>query len=79
MDQEGSEIVAKTCPRCKTSIVTTQRFMNLIKKTYSDVQKVKLKCLGKLDEIQKERIKCIRRLQEITFVKMAFPVNGKWK
>ncbi|XP_046669546.1 NFX1-type zinc finger-containing protein 1-like isoform X2 [Homalodisca vitripennis] len=75
MDQEGSEIVAKTCPRCKTSIVTTQRFMNLIKKTYSDVQKVKLKCLGKLDEIQKERIKCIRRLQEITFVKMAFPVN----
>ncbi|XP_054273692.1 NFX1-type zinc finger-containing protein 1-like [Macrosteles quadrilineatus] len=71
IEQDGGEIGCKVCPRCKSPIVQTQRFMNLIKKTYMDIQQVKAKCFGKRDEISRERAKALRRIQQITFQQMS--------
>ncbi|CAG2068643.1 unnamed protein product, partial [Timema podura] len=45
----------KVCPKCKTTISRTQRYMNLVKKHYRDVAKVKLRVFGKMKELESKR------------------------
>lgn len=78
MQQDGEEIFSKVCPSCKTPIVTSQRFMNLIKTTYKDVQKVKSQCYGKHAVIKKQRLQSLRKLQQTELVHMPLPENGKY-
>lgn len=65
--QDGKEIVSKACPRCKTPIISVQRYMNVIKTTFNDIQTVKLKCYGQLDEIAKQRQQCLDKFKSITY------------
>jgi len=71
--QEGNEIIYKRCPRCSTPIVTVQRFMKLIKLTNQDIQNVKKKCFGKLEEIKKLRHQALKQIQDIDFERMTVP------
>ena len=49
------EIKLKDCPKCKTPIAKTQRFMNMVKKVYQDVQRVKKHVFGKMREMEASR------------------------
>jgi len=49
------EIKLKDCPKCKTPIAKTQRFMNMVKKVYQDVQRVKRRVFGKMREMEASR------------------------
>lgn len=55
MAQTDGEITLKTCPKCKTPIAKTQRFMNMVKKVYHDVQRVKIRVFGNIKEIEASR------------------------
>lgn len=55
MSQNDNEIKLKECPVCKTPIAKTQRYMNIVKKVYQDVSKVKKRCFGNLREIEASR------------------------
>ncbi|XP_063233035.1 NFX1-type zinc finger-containing protein 1-like [Bacillus rossius redtenbacheri] len=48
MQQSDSEIKMKVCPVCTTPITKTQRYMNVVKRVYEDVSKVKRKVYGDL-------------------------------
>ncbi|XP_030764249.1 NFX1-type zinc finger-containing protein 1-like isoform X2 [Sitophilus oryzae] len=52
---DEDQIKYKVCPKCKTSITTTQRYSNYIKMTLKDIVEVKLKCLG--DETSNEDLR----------------------
>jgi len=55
MAQTDGEIKLKDCPKCKTPIAKTQRFMNMVKKVYQDVQRVKKRVFGNMREIEASR------------------------
>jgi hypothetical protein len=55
MAQTDAEIKLKDCPKCKTPIAKTQRFMNMVKKVYHDVQHVKQRVFGNMREIENSR------------------------
>ena len=55
MAQTDGEITLKTCPKCKTPISKTQRFMSMVKKVYHDVQRVKKRVFGNIREIEASR------------------------
>jgi len=55
MAQTDGEIKLKNCPKCKTPIAKTQRFMNMVKKFYQDVQRVKKRVFGNMREIEASR------------------------
>jgi hypothetical protein len=55
MAQTDGEIKLKTCPKCKTPIAKTQRFMNMVKKVYHDVHRVKMRVCGNIREIEASR------------------------
>jgi len=55
MAQTDGEIKLKDCPKCKTPIAKTQRFMNMVKKVYQDVQRVKKHVFGNMREIEASR------------------------
>lgn len=69
MGQNDNEIKLKECPRCKTSIAKTQRYMNIVKRVYQDVCKVKKKLFGNMKEIEasrdnlKERVTMLKQYQ----------------
>lgn len=68
--KEHKEVVPKTCPRCKTLLVTTQRYSDYIKDTMNDVIKVKEKFFGTLTENMNEQRKLlnlIKRLQGMSY------------
>jgi len=52
MAQTEGEIKLKDCPKCRTPIVKTQRFMNMVKQVYQDVQRVKSHVFGNMREIE---------------------------
>lgn len=55
MAQTDGEIKLKDCPKCKTPIAKTQRFMNMVKKVYQDVQLVKKRVFGNMRQIEASR------------------------
>lgn len=55
MAQTDEEIKLKDCPLCKTPIAKTQRFMNIVKKVYHDVQHVKRRVFGNTRNIEASR------------------------
>ena len=55
MAQTDGEIKLKDCPKCKTPIAKAQRFMNMVKKVYQDVQRVKKHVFGNMREIEASR------------------------
>jgi hypothetical protein len=55
MAQTDGEIKLKECPRCKTPIAKTQRFMNMVKMVYQDVQRVKKIVFGNMRDIEASR------------------------
>ncbi|PNF39357.1 hypothetical protein B7P43_G18302 [Cryptotermes secundus] len=55
MAQTHEEIKLKDCPLCKTPITKTQRFMNIVKKVYHDVQNVKKRVYGNTRKIEASR------------------------
>ena len=62
MSQTDGEIKLKDCPKCKTPIAKTQRFMNMVKKVYQDVQRVKKRVFGNIKEIEASRDELRERL-----------------
>jgi hypothetical protein len=55
MAQSDEEIKLKDCPQCRTPIAKTQRFMNIVKKVYHDVQLVKRRVFGDTKRIEASR------------------------
>ena len=55
MTQSDDEIKLKKCPKCNTAITKTQRYMNVTKKVYEDICRVKRRLFGKLREIEGKR------------------------
>jgi hypothetical protein len=62
MSLTDGEIKLKDCPKCKTPIAKTQRFMNMVKKVYQDVQHVKSHVLDNIREIEASRAELRKRL-----------------
>lgn len=71
-EQDGKkEIKHKTCPLCRPTepnrfIITTQRYMNLVKQTYKDIQMVKRKIFGEISTIREDREKLLRDVRQIS-------------
>jgi hypothetical protein len=63
MAQKDEEIKLKDCPMCKTPIAKTQRFMNIVKKVYRDVQAVKRRVFGNTRIIEASRDDLKRELE----------------
>ena len=59
------EIKLKDCPKCKTPIAKTQRFMNIVKKVYQDVQRVKSRVFGNMREIEASQDELRKKLCEL--------------
>jgi hypothetical protein len=65
MAQTEGEIKLKDCPKCKTPIAKTQRFMNMVKKVYQDVQRVKSCVYGNMREIESCRGELRKKLDKL--------------
>ena len=65
MAQTDGEIKLKDCPKCKTPIAKTQRFMNMVKKVYQDVQDVKKRVFGNKREIEASRGELMAKLNVV--------------
>ena len=65
MAQTEGEIKLKDCPKCKTPIAKTQRFMNMVKQVYKDVQRVKKRVFGNTKEIEACRVELRKKLHEL--------------
>jgi hypothetical protein len=65
MAETDGEIKLKDCPKCETPIARTQRFMNMVKKVYQDVQHVRSRVFGNMREIEASRDVLGRKLNEI--------------
>jgi hypothetical protein len=65
MAQTDGEIKLKDCPKCKTPIAKTQRFMNMVKQVYQDVQRVKSRVFGNMREIEASRDKLRKKLDKL--------------
>ncbi|CAG2066604.1 unnamed protein product, partial [Timema podura] len=61
------------CPKCKTTIACTQRYMNLVKKHYKDVARVKLRVFGKMKELENKRRELEVRLYNLSLYQMKDP------
>nr|XP_023014369.1 NFX1-type zinc finger-containing protein 1-like [Leptinotarsa decemlineata] len=59
------EIKAKVCPRCKTTIKTTTRYSNYIRRTLEDITMVKTKFYGDPDENEGVSYELIAELQNL--------------
>ncbi|KAG8305954.1 NFX1-type zinc finger-containing protein 1 [Homalodisca vitripennis] len=71
MDQEGSEIKLKACPKCRHTepnryISTTQRYLNEVKRTFIDIQAVKQKIFGQVEEIRNKRKELLKEISKIS-------------
>lgn len=55
-------ICFKVCPRCKTSIKTTLRYSDYIKRNMKDIMKVKSKCYGSVKENGKLRQELLSKI-----------------
>ncbi|KAK7476870.1 hypothetical protein BaRGS_00031873 [Batillaria attramentaria] len=64
MDQvtEGNEIVGKRCPKCKTPMITSLRYGNVLKKTNADMARVKEKVLSPPDDVKIRQRELLKRL-----------------
>jgi len=65
MAQTDGEIKLKDCPKCKTPIAKTQRFMNMVKKVYQDVRRVKSCVFGNMREIEASRDELRNKLYDL--------------
>jgi len=65
MAQTDGEIKLKDCPKCKTPIAKTQRFMNMVKTVYQDVQHVKKRVFDNMREIEASRGVLEKKLYEL--------------
>ena len=65
MAQTDEEIKLKDCPKCKTPIAKTQRFMNMVKMVYQDVQRVKKLVFGNMREIEASRDELWAKLVQV--------------
>lgn len=63
MNQNDEEIALKQCPLCKTPILKTQRFMNIVKVILKDISIIKKKQYGELSVIKSKKKKTIESLQ----------------
>uniref|UniRef100_A0A1B6HCX7 RZ-type domain-containing protein n=2 Tax=Homalodisca liturata TaxID=320908 RepID=A0A1B6HCX7_9HEMI len=71
MDQEDSEIKLKACPKCRHTepnryISTTQRYLNEVKRTFIDIQAVKQKIFGQVEEIRNKRKELLKEISKIS-------------
>nr|CAD7447310.1 unnamed protein product [Timema bartmani] len=73
LGQSDGEIAMKVCPKCKTTIACTQRYMNLVKKHYKDVARVKLRVFGKMKELENKRRELEVRLYKLSLYQMKDP------
>ena len=64
MAQTEGEIKLKDCPKCRTPIAKTQRFMNMVKQMYQDVQQVKKRVFGNMRDIEACRDELRKKLFE---------------
>ncbi|KAI5741810.1 hypothetical protein M8J76_017257 [Diaphorina citri] len=64
-DPKDKEIVMLTCPRCKTPIVNTQRFMNQTRKIMKDIAEIKKKQNGMKRTIVQMKMDVICRLKQL--------------
>ncbi|XP_034243136.1 NFX1-type zinc finger-containing protein 1-like [Thrips palmi] len=69
-DGDG-EIILKVCPMCKTPVLKSQRYSNVVKRKAFDVSKVKSKVYGNWATIQPATENALRALNEV----LPFP-NG---
>lgn len=65
---DNDEIVQQTCPQCKTDVVRTQRFMDLIKPVIKNVNEVKELFIGKQNEIHEQREQLMEKLRKNKFI-----------
>ncbi|XP_049816896.1 NFX1-type zinc finger-containing protein 1-like [Schistocerca nitens] len=63
--QSEDEITTKVCPRCKTPITKTQRYLNDVKVTLEDVCKVKAKVFGIQSEIESKRSLLLHQITQL--------------
>lgn len=63
--QSSGEIMAKFCPKCKTPIVSTERFNEYIKRSMADIINIKKKSSGTTKENNLRRIEFLNELEEI--------------
>lgn len=80
-DDGNSEIKMKVCPKCRPSepnrnIMTTQRYMNIVKKTFRDIQAVKEKVYGQVEEIRNKRKTLLKELENMRPNEMAGFANS---
>lgn len=59
----GDEIMAKSCPRCRTPIANTQRFSEYIKRGMVDIIKVKEKSIGNNEENRKRLVTLLLKME----------------
>lgn len=67
---DDKEIKMKRCPKCRPTepnrfLMTTPRYMNTVKKTFRDIQAVKLKVFGQIQEIRRNREDLLEKLEEV--------------
>lgn len=65
---DTGEITQKTCPQCKSDVVRTQRFMDLIKPVMKNIIEVKQILFGKQEELHKQRQQLQSKLKEHNFL-----------
>ena len=75
MAQTDGEIKLKDCPKCKTPIAKTQRFMNTVKKVYQDVQRVKSHVLGNMRKIEASRYELTKKFYNLCAKKFSMNWN----
>nr|CAD7432792.1 unnamed protein product [Timema monikensis] len=68
MKMSDGEIRTKVCPKCTTPITKTQRYMNIVKQVYNDVNAVKRKVFGfdTIDASIDKRVRVMNLLTELT-------------
>nr|CAD7438059.1 unnamed protein product [Timema bartmani] len=68
MKLSDGEIKTKVCPKCTTPITKTQRYMNIVKQVYNDVNAVKRKVFGfnTIEASIENRVRLMKRLTELT-------------
>nr|CAD7194774.1 unnamed protein product [Timema douglasi] len=68
MKLSDGEIRTKVCPKCTTPITKTQRYMNIVKQVYNDVNAVKRKVFGfdTIDASIDKRVRVMNLLTQLT-------------
>lgn len=78
IQENDDEINVKCCPKCKTLITKTSRYLNYIKKAYVDIIDVKKKLFGSPKDNDQLKNKISHTIQMIMASLNAKKLNGKF-